>query len=248
MPYPGFRRANIPIDPPGDAGRRTISKMTTLGVQHIQLPRPWLLARSAIWHLVESFGLPLVTFLVVQYAVGTTWALVAGVGCAWATIGGRRLLRAPVPALLLVSAVLLSLQTVLAFSTGDTWIYLLQPALAKALLSALFARSAAVGRPMVGQLAHELCALPEALVAHDGLRGLFIGLTIFWSALFALLACGMAAMVVTLSVAGFLLTSTAASIGLIVVGAALSLLWFRRRLRAAGLRVGFAPGTAPVVG
>lgn len=220
---------------------RTIIRVTTAALQHVQLPHPWRLIRSGIWNLAESFGLPLVTFVVVNSAVSTSWALVAGVGCAWATIGGRRLFRAPVPAILLISAVLLSLQTVLAFSTGDTWIYLLQPAFAKAVLSVLFARSVMVGRPMVGQLAHELCSLPEALVAHDGLRTVFLRLTLFWSVLFALLAGGMAAMVVTLSVAGFLLSSTAATVGLIALGAAWSLRWFRRHLRTAGVRIGFAP-------
>lgn len=234
-----------PIEPlvtaPDRSHAGSVGQVDHPALQQFQLPRPWLLVRSACWHLAESFGLPLITFLVVQHAVGTSWALVAGVGCAWATIGGRTLLRAPVPAVLLISAVLLSLQTVIAFSTGDTWVYLLQPALAKAMLAVMFARSAFVGRPMIGQLAHELCALPEAVVAHDGLRAVFLRLTVFWSALFALLAGGMAAMVVTLSVAGFLLTSTAATLGLILVGAAFSLHWFRRHLRRAGLRLGFAP-------
>jgi hypothetical protein len=238
-----------PVDPSG-ARRRDTAIGTSEGaapspavsaVQHINLPRPWRVARTLIISLAESFGIPLAVFAGVDVLAGDHAALLAGLGCAWLAMAVRRLLGGPIPGLLIISTLLLSLQTVVAFTTGDTWVYLLQPAIAKLLLSGLFVRSTRSRRPLIGQLAKEVCALPETLTGHADLTELFRRLTLLWAGIFAVLAFGMGVMAVTQSVAAFLLTSTSSTVGLILLGAGFSLVWFRRRTRGLGLRMRFSP-------
>lgn len=215
---------------------------SSIDTQQIALPRPGVLALSAAIHLTESFGLPLAVFAGVNALAGERPGLLAGLGCAWATVAARRIFSGQIPGLLIISTLLLSVQTVVAFTTGEAWIYLLQPAIAKLLLSGLFVRSARTTEPLVGQLAREVCALPETLTGHVDLRTFFRKITLLWAGIFGVLGTAMVAMSVTQSVADFLLTSTVATVGLVLAGALGSFIAFRRCTRGLGLRLHFARG------
>ena len=140
----------------------------------------------------------------------------------------------------MISALVLTIQTAVAISTGYMWMFQLQFPLANLAMCVVFARTAPTGKPLVAQLAEEVVALKQPEAHHPGLHRFFQGATWFWAGLFFLLTLGMAVMMVTEPYKLFMLLSTAVTIGLTVVGAAVCVVWFLAVLRRLGLRLRFS--------
>jgi hypothetical protein len=208
--------------------------------EHLELPRPWKLLRTASWSLTESAGLPFAAYVVAAWLYGRNAGLLAGLGAVWLTVAGRRVICAEVPGLLTISALVLTLQTALVIFTGNTWLFLLQFPLGNLVLSVLFARTARTHRPLVAQLATEVVALRHPGAHHPGLHRFFRGATWLWAGIFFVLTAGLAVMMITESFGLFMLLSTAVTAGLIAIGAVVSALWFFAVLRRFGLRLRFA--------
>jgi hypothetical protein len=107
-------------------------------------------------------------------------------------------------------------------------------------MAVLFARTAPTRKPLIAQLAAEVVALRQPSTHHASLSRFFQAATWLWAALFFLMTAGFSVMMVTEPVTLFLLLSTAATIGMVVVGAGVSTLWFLAVLRKSGLRIRFA--------
>lgn len=187
----------------------------------------------------ESFGVPVGAFLIVDAVAGQQAGLIAGLAATWLVALARKVVTGAVPGLVLISVVLLSLQTALAFMTGQTWIYLLQIPLAKFLLCLVFARTAPTTSPIVGRLAGEVVALPHVWITHADLHRFFRAATWLWSVIFLMLSLLLTGMVVTQPLETAMLASTCGSIFLAVVGAGICTIWFRRVIRRLGLSLSF---------
>ena len=103
----------------------------------------------------------------------------------WATAVVRKLLTGSIPGLLIISGLVLTLQTGLVLVTGSVLLFLLQFPLANLAMCILFARTAPTGRPLVAQLAAEVVALRQPSAAHPGLESFFRGVTWLWAGIFA---------------------------------------------------------------
>lgn len=215
------------------------SPYTDCVLQHIELPRPWRLLRTAAVSFGESFGVPVGAFLIVDALVGEHAGLIAGLAATWFVALARKVVTGAVPSLVIISVVLLSLQTALAFMTGQVWIYLLQIPLAKFMLFLVFARTAPTTSPIVGRLAGEVVALPHVWITHDDLHRFFRGATWLWSVIFLMLSLMLTGMVVTQPLETAVLASTFGSIVLAVAGAGICIVWFRRVIRRLGLTLRF---------
>ncbi|MBO0775338.1 MAG: hypothetical protein J2P34_03410 [Actinobacteria bacterium] len=218
--------------------------------EHLELPRPLPLLRTVLWNLSESAGLPIGAAAVAAWLAGRDAGLMAGLAATWLTVVIRKVATRHVPSLLAITALVLTVQTVIVLATGQLWLYLLQFPLAHFLMSVLFARTAGGDRPLVARLAAEVVALRQPSSHHPGLHRFFQGATWLWAGLFFLLTVGMAVMMVTEPAGLFILLSTAATAGVVVAGAGVSALWFRSVLRQFGLRLRFAqpPAAAPPTG
>src|SRR6202035_3966045 len=108
----------------------------------------------------------------------------------------RKVLAGSVPGLLLISGLVLTLQTALVLVTGSVLLFLLQFPVANLALCILFARTAPTGRPLVAQLAAEVVALRQPTVARPGLYRFFRGVTWLWPGIFAASTIGLAALLV----------------------------------------------------
>ncbi|HKB30623.1 MAG TPA: hypothetical protein VKD26_07275 [Streptosporangiaceae bacterium] len=209
--------------------------------EHLELPRPWKLLRTAGWSAAESAGLPFAAYVVTAWLAGRNTGLLAGLGVVWLMLAGRKVTKSGVPGMLTISALVLTVQTAMVLVTGNTWVYLLQFPLGNLALCVLFARTAQTHRPLVAQLATEVVALRHPGAHHPGLHRFFRGATWLWAGIFFLLTAGLAVMMITESFALFMLLSTAVTAGLIAVGAGVSALWFFAVLRRLGLQLRFAP-------
>ena len=207
--------------------------------EHLELPRPLRLLRCTGLSLSESLGLPLAAYFLGAWLGGQTVGLLAGTGAIWLTALIRRIFSGSVPSLLTISAIVLSLQTVLVLATGELWIFLLQFPLGYLIMFFLFARTARGPNPIVAKLAAEVVALRHP-AHHPGLHRFFQGATWLWAGVFFLTTVGLVVLMVTETASMFMLLSTVATIVLTVAGIGASVLWFISVLRKHGLRVRFA--------
>jgi hypothetical protein len=186
--------------------------------------------------MAESVGLPFGTYVAVTDVVSPDAGLLAGTAVVWLLITLRKVVTKSVTALLMISALVLTVQTAVAISTGYMWMFQLQFPLGNLAMSVMFARTASTPKPLVAQLAEEVVALKQP---HPGLHRFFQGATWLWAGLFLLLTLGMTVMMKTEPFKLFMLLSSVVTIGLTVVGAAICVLWFLAVIRRLGLRLHF---------
>jgi len=208
--------------------------------EHIELPNPRRLLRTTAWSMAESVGLPFGTYVAVTDLVSPDAGLLAGTAVVWLLIVARRIVTGSVTSLLMISAVVLTIQTAVAVSTGYLWMFQLQFPLANLAMCLVFARTAPTRKPLVAQLAAEVVAFKQSEDHHPGLHRFFQGATWFWAGLFLLLTLGMAVMMKTEPFKLFMLLSSVVTLGLTALGAGVCALWFFAVLRRLGLGLRFA--------
>jgi uncharacterized membrane protein len=113
-------------------------------------------------------------------------------------------------------------------ATGSAFLYFLQPTLGTGLVAGVFIGSTLLGRPLAMRLAADFMPLPEALLAHDGVRRFFLRISLLWAGVFLANAGISLWLLVSQSLATFLWTRTVASLVLTAVAVAISTLAFRR--------------------
>ena len=207
----------------------------------LEIPRPLRLLLTAGWNLTESIGLPVAAYTVAAWLYGRDAGLVAGLAAIWLTAFIRKVATGSVPGLLMISAVVLTLQTAVVLASGELWLFLLQFPLANLAMCLLFARTAGGADPLVARLAAEVVALRQPARRDPGLHRFFQGATWLWAGIFLLLTAGLALLMMTEPVPVFLTLSTAATVALVLAGTCASTLWFLTVLRRLGLRLRFAP-------
>jgi hypothetical protein len=209
--------------------------------EHLELPHPRRLLWQSLWSMAESVGLPFGTYVVVTDLVSPDAGLLAGAAVVWLLIAVRKTITGSVTSLLMISALVLTVQTAVAISTGYTWMFEFQFPVGNLAMCVMFARTAPTRKPLVAQLAAEVVALKQP---HPSLHRFFQGATWLWAGLFLLATLGLGVMMITEPYKLFLMLSTVVTVGLTVVGAGICALWFFAVIRRLGLRLQF--GAAPV--
>jgi hypothetical protein len=211
-------------------------------LEHLELPHPRRLLWTTAWSMAESVGLPFGTYVVVTDMVSADAGLLAGTGVVWLLIAARKAVTGSVTSLLMISALVLTIQTAVAISTGYMWMFQLQFPLGNLAMSVVFARTASTRSPLVAQIAAEMVALKPTAGEHHhpGLHRFFQGATWLWAGVFLLLTVGLAVMMVTEPFKLFMLLSSVVTLGLTLVGAAVCVLWFFAVIRRLGLRLRFS--------
>jgi uncharacterized membrane protein len=208
---------------------------------HLELPRPLRLARTVAWNLTESVGFPVAALVLGAWLGGRNVGLLAGLGAVWLTALIRKVVTGSIPGLVIIMTIVLTIQTAIAVATGSLWIFLLHFPLANLALFILFARTVRWPRPLCEQLAAEVIALKQPATRVPGLHRFFQEVTMLWALVFLILGAAMGVLLALESVPAFLLYSSVATVALILLGVAVSLVWLRLVLRKHGVGVRFAP-------
>jgi hypothetical protein len=231
MPSAGGSQQDLCSGPvPADGSR-------TAGL--VELPSPWRLLLTVGWNIGESLGLPVAGYIVGAALSGQGAGMVAATAVVWLTAIVRRLATGSVPGLLMISALVLTLQTALVVGTGSGLVFLLQFPLANLALCLLFARTAPTGKPLIGELAAQVAQLRLPSRPVPGLDTFFRGATWLWAGIFAASAVAMAALMAAEPYPVVLVLATVITAAGTVAGALVSALWFVRVIRRFGLRVRF---------
>jgi hypothetical protein len=215
----------------------------------LELPRPVQLLRTAGWNLAESFGLPTVGYALAAWLAGRDAGLWAMLAAIWVTAIIRKLATGSVPSLVMISMVVLTVQTVAAIVTGSLWIFLVHFPLANLGLCLLFARTARGHSPIAARLAAEVIGLRCPPIHQPRLHSFFQHVTVLWAAVFLLLAVTLGALLATVPVAIYVPVWAATTVTLIAIGIGASAMWLRTVLRRLSIGFRFArpvPTTAAV--
>jgi hypothetical protein len=207
----------------------------------LELPRPVQLLRTAGWNLAESFGLPTVGYALAAWLAGRDAGLWAMLAAIWVTAVIRKLATGSVPSLVMISMVVLTVQTVAAIVTGSLWIFLVHFPLANLGLCLLFARTARGHSPIAARLAAEVIGLRCPPVHQPRLHSFFQRVTVLWAGVFLLLAVTLGALLATVPVAIYVPVWAATTVTLIAVGIGASAMWLRSVLRRLSIGFRFAP-------
>jgi hypothetical protein len=210
----------------------------------LELPRPLRLLRTAGVNLAESFGLPTGGYLLAASLAGRNAGLWAMLGAIWLTAVLRKLLTGSVPGLVMISLIVLTVQTVAAIATGNLLIFLVHFPIANLALCLLFARTARGHSPIAARLAAEVVGLRCPAVHQPRLNGFFQGVTVLWAGVFLLLAVVLGVLLATVPISTYVPIWAACTVVLIIGGIAASVLWLRSVLRRLGIGFRFVPVTA----
>lgn len=208
--------------------------------QSVELPRPAPFLRTVGWNLTEAVGLPVAAYAVGAWLGGRDVGLWAMLAAIWLTVIIRRFVSGSVPGLVMISAIVLTLQTAVAVATGNLWIFLLHFPAANLCLGILFAWTARGPSPLCARLAAEVIGLRQPVPCPAGLHRFFQHATAVWAGIFLLLAATLGALLATVPIATYVTAWTVTTIVLLAAGAGASGLWFRLAMRRLGIGVCFA--------
>jgi len=132
-------------------------------------------------NLLNAIVAPAALFYVCLVTLNISWALGAALawcylGMAWRTLTKRRM-----SGLLLLTGLALTARTAVAYATGGTFFYFLQPILSDTVLATVFFLSLATARPIVARLAGDFYPMNADIAARPRIRTLLWRLTLLWA-------------------------------------------------------------------
>ena len=207
----------------------------------LELPRVGRLLRTAGLNAAESFGLPVGGYAVAASLAGRDAGLWAMLAAIWVTAVIRKLVTGSVPSLVMISLVVLTVQTVAAIATGNLLIFLVHFPLANLGLCIVFAWTARGDSPIAARLAAEVIGLRWPTVYQRQLSRFFRHVTVLWAGVFLLLAVGLGVLLATIPVGTYVPVWAITTVTLIAAGIGASVLWLRSSLRRLGIGLRFGP-------
>jgi intracellular septation protein A len=153
-------------------------------VEQGHVPHPCLRAvlRRVGLNLMVACVIPGIIFYSLFLAFGVWPAIVGGLAWSYGAITFRALTGRRTSGMLLITAGVLTVRTIVALAAQSTFIYFLQPVLTDLLIGTTFLVSALTMRPVVSRLAGDFYPLTDELHARPGIRRLFRRLTLLWAA------------------------------------------------------------------
>jgi hypothetical protein len=192
-------------------------------------------ARRSLPRLIEATIVPAILFYSVLSVFGFAAALAAAVCWSYGALAFRRILHRPIPPILMLAVLALTIRTAVAIASGSAFIYFLQPVVGTTAVAGVFLYSILSGRPLVGRMAVDFCPIAPEVAARPGVVRLFTGLTALWAGVNLASAATNLGLLVTLPLPQFLITKTITSLTITVVGIVLTVRWSLRTAHREGL-------------
>ncbi len=195
--------------------------------------------RRLVATLAVACGAPALILYVGLQALGVVPAVLGALAWTYGATAFRHLTGRPTSALLVLMTVVLTMRTAFTVSTGNTYVYFLEPIVTDGVIAMLFLGSLVSARPLVARVAADFYPVTPEQACSARVRRLFQRLTAFWGAV-CLLKSGLGFWLLeSLSTADFVLVKTVAVITLTVLAVAVtvraSVLVLRTETRVAAL-------------
>jgi hypothetical protein len=185
--------------------------------------------------LLEATLIPTTLFTVLALTVNVTVAMISVLCWTYGAVARRLVRRRPVPPLVFLAAVALTVRTGVGIISGSTFAYFIQPVATTVVLGIVFFASVLIGRPLVARLADEFCPLDAEVASRPAVVKLFAGLTLLWSSVHLLTAATTFTMLVTMPVPLFVAVKTIACLAITIAAIVLTVMWALRVAHAENL-------------
>ena len=207
---------------------------------HLILPKLWSMARHALPNVLEGTVWPFVIFYVFLWTTNVWGALLGALAYSYIGVARKLLLGKRVSGLLAITAITLTVRTILGLASGSVVVYFLQPSLAKVALAVGLLFSLISREPLLVKLAKDFVPLSDDIMARPCVRKFFVHATVLWVVLLVLHS-GLATYVLfNESVEYYVAFKSVLNLVVKGGGIGLSLWWFTQTARRNGMRVSFA--------
>ncbi len=132
-------------------------------------------------HLIEASLIPTALFYCCLVVAGLGAAYVVALLWLYSAVVCRLLRHRPVPPLLVLGVIGITVRTTVSIASGSTFLYFAQPILGSLVMGWVFLVSVVIGRPMVERLALEFWPLSPEMLARPAVGRLLRGLTFLWA-------------------------------------------------------------------
>ena len=166
------------LDLPASATLRQPAAEVEQGPVHPQLRS---ILRRVGMNLLVACVVPGIVFYTMFTTFGVWPAIVASLAWSYGAITVRALTGRRPSGMLLLTAGVLTLRTIVALASHSTFIYFLQPVLTDLLIGIAFLASTLTARPVVARLAGDFYPLTAELHGRPAMRRLFRRLTLMWA-------------------------------------------------------------------
>ncbi len=123
---------------------------------------------------------PGVLFYIALVTFDVTAAVIAALTWSYGAILWRWATKRRMSGLLMLTVAILTIRTAITLSTGDTFIYFLQPVVSDGVVALIFLASLATTTPVVARLAADFYPMDLDVATRPRIRRLFWHLTLLW--------------------------------------------------------------------
>ena len=189
------------------------------------LPCPSAIVGRVTVSLANAVLAPAVLFATVAVLANVATAMIVALAWLVGAVSWRGATGRTVSGLLVLTLAIVSIKTTIAFATGNTFIYFVQPVLVDAVVAAVFLGSLRTDRPFVSRLAPDFCPLEETIAARPRIRRLFRDLTLMWGVVILVKGTVTLVLLLALSTVDFVVIKSGAIIALTVTATAATIVW-----------------------
>ncbi|MGE0139555.1 MAG: VC0807 family protein [Ilumatobacteraceae bacterium] len=201
-------------------------------------------ARRLLPYLVEATMIPTALYYAGLVTLGQMWGIVAAAAWTYVSVARRILHRKPVPGLLVVASVGISVRVGTYLVNESSFVYFVQPIIKTVATALLFAVSVIVGKPLVARFAADFCTFGDDVGRRPAIVSLFRRLTFLWAGAQITIAGAHLALLLTVPVAVFVGTAAAIAWTVMCAGVVLTVADAVRTTRNDGLRTALAHGAS----
>jgi hypothetical protein len=198
--------------------------------------------RRLVPYLIEATLIPTGLFyLLLATTRELRWALVGALCLSYAAVVRRLLVGSPIPGLLVLATLGISVRTTVYLFSHNSFVYFAQPILRTVLTAIVFAGSVALGRPLIARFADDFCPLSADVRCRPGILRLFRRLSCLWAAINAIAAGTTLALLLTVPVSVFVVSAALAAWLVTCTGAVVTVVASVTTARREGLITALAP-------
>lgn len=252
----GQRRLSIVRAPPGETRSLLLQKLLSrpspldshdlapMTMSHptgehpvLHMPAPRAAIRHAVPVLLEAVIGPITVFYIALVVTGLRGALIAALCWSYGACLRRVLRRERISTLLILDLALLTTRTTVAYLTGSTMLYFIQPMAWSVFVALVLIGSAIARRPFTQRFAQDFCSLDPAVLARPRVQRFFIQVSLLWAGMLLANSGIVLWLLLTSSLKTFVLERTGVAWFLTAAAITCSIVGFTMTMRRDGVRV-----------
>lgn len=174
-------------------------------------------------HVIEASLIPTALFYSSLVIMGLSAAYASALLWLYASVAVRLLRKRPIPPLLVLGVIGITVRTAIAMASGSSFFYFAQPILGSLVMGCVFLVSILLGRPMVERLALEFWPLTPEMLERPAVSRLLRGLTFWWAGVNIAIALTTLMLLLWLPMATYVAAKQVASLAIMGIGVAVTI-------------------------